>query len=129
MKRYPANFPTDTPHNYPTAEVKELFTAILKLKTTDEAARFFRDLLTMAEITEFANRWQMVKLLIKGYSYATIAQKLKVSTATVTRVAHWFYQGMNGYKLVANRLFTGNLTKSSKKSFKLRGKYSFLKRP
>lgn len=129
MKRYPVNFPADTPRTYPTAEVKELFAAILKLKTLDEAAKFFRDLLTMAEITEFANRWQMVKLLIEGNSYAAIAQKLKVSTATVTRVAHWFYQGMDGYKLIAKRLFTANLAKSPKKSFKLRGKYTLLKRP
>lgn len=106
MKRFKSEpFPTDTPRSYPTGKVRELFAAILKLKTVDEAAKFFRDLLTMAEITEFANRWQMVKLLVKGESYATIAQKLKVSTATVTRVAHWLKNGFGGYRLIAKRVF------------------------
>lgn len=98
-------FPTHTPLNYPTPEMKELFKAILALKNEKEAAKFFRDLLTMPEIKEFANRWQMVKMLVQGKSYLEIANKLKVSTTTVTRTAHWFSKGFGGYKLVAKRLF------------------------
>lgn len=97
--------PTETPSSYPTPSTEELFKAILALKDKEEAKKFFRDLLTMAELTEFANRWQIVKLLARGHSYLTIAQKLKVSTATVTRVAHWFYSGMGGYQSVAARFF------------------------
>jgi TrpR-related protein YerC/YecD len=94
---------TDT---YPSPEMKELFEAILKLKTRDEAARFFRDLLTVAELSEFANRWQMVKHLVEGkLSYAEIAKKLNTSTTTVTRVSHWLHHGMGGYKTVAERVF------------------------
>ncbi|MEK7129956.1 MAG: YerC/YecD family TrpR-related protein [Patescibacteria group bacterium] len=106
MARFKADrFPTYTPKSYPSKEAKELYTAILKLKTVDEAAKFFRDLLTMPEITEFANRWQIVKLLYRGVSYASIAKKLKVSTTTVTRVAYWLRSGMGGYKLLADRMF------------------------
>lgn len=91
---------------YPTTPEKELFKAILTLANDKEAANFFRDLLTMAEIKEFANRWQMVKMLYQGASYMTIAQTLKTSTATVTRVAHWLHHGEGGYKVVGDRLFT-----------------------
>lgn len=98
-------FPTDTPSSYPTKEMKELFVAIAQLKSTQEAAKFFRDLLTMPEIREFTNRWQMVKMLYQGQSYLTIAKKLKVSTATVTRVAHWLKNGFGGYKTIADRVF------------------------
>lgn len=91
---------------YPTNEMKELFDAILSLKNETEAKNFFRDLLTMAEIKEFANRWQTVKLLIRHESYADIAKKLNVSTATVTRVAHWLKHGFGGYKAIAKRLLT-----------------------
>jgi TrpR-related protein YerC/YecD len=98
-------FPTDTPASYPTPAHKELFEAILSLKNTQEAANFFRDLLTSAEINEFANRWQIVKLLTQRKSYLTIAQKLNVSTTTVTRVAHWFQNGMGGYRTIVDRLF------------------------
>lgn len=91
--------------SYPTPSMKELFKAILQIKSTDEAARFFRDLLTIAELTEFANRWQAAKLLDQGKSYTEIAQELGMSTATVTRVAHWLHHGMGGYKAVADRMF------------------------
>lgn len=93
------------PPSYPTPPTKELFEATLKVKSADEAARFFRDLLTIAELKEFANRWQVVKLLYQGLTYESIAKRLMISTATVTRVAHWLYHGMGGYKAVADRTF------------------------
>lgn len=105
MRKFKSNpFPTDTPSSYPTSAMKELFGVIASLKSTGEAAKFFRDLLTMAEIREFTNRWQMVKLLYRGDSYISIANKLKVSTSTVTRVAHWLKNGFGGYKLIADRI-------------------------
>lgn len=91
---------------YPTSEMIELFEAILSLKNKDEAKNFFRDLLTPAELKEFANRWQIVKLLSQKKSYADIAKTLNVSTATVTRVAHWLKKGMGGYASIASRRFT-----------------------
>ena len=95
---------TTTPKTYPTKENKELFEAILALKTMDESTKFFRDLLTMAELQEFTNRWQAVKLLIKRKSYLEISQKLKISTATVTRVAFWLKSGLGGYQLIVDRI-------------------------
>ncbi len=124
MNKFKADpFPTDTPATYPTKKMQELFQAILELRSIDEATNFFRDLLTMAEITEFVNRWQMVKLLSQGTSYMEIAEKLKVSTATVTRVAHWLHNGMGGYKLIAQRMYPKPFKDAPKpKPFKLRGK-------
>lgn len=91
---------------YPSADMEELFEAIASIKDRKEAARFFRDLLTIAEITEFTNRWQMVKYLAEGkLSYADIAKKLHTSTTTVTRVSHWLRHGTGGYKAVAERMF------------------------
>ena len=90
---------------YPTKEMKELFGAIEELRSTNETENFFRDLLTIPELIEFANRWQMVKRLVKGDPYLQIANELHVSTTTVARVAHWLKNGMGGYKSVASRLF------------------------
>lgn len=89
---------------YPTSRHTELFEAILALKNTDEAKNFFRDLLTMPELNEFANRWQVVKLLIQKKSYSDISKKLGVSTATITRVAQWLTNGLGGYRLIADRI-------------------------
>ena len=106
MKRPRMEKFAQTPETYPSAEIKELYNAIVNITSEKEASAFFRDLLTMAEINEFASRWQMVKLLYQGYSYAQIAKKLNTSTTKVTRVAYWLHHGMGGYKSVADRLFT-----------------------
>ncbi len=86
--------------------MQELFDAILRLRNKKEATQFFRDLLTVAELKEFTNRWQMVKMINKGIPYTSIAKKLKVSTATVTRVAYWLHKGFGGYKTIATRIFS-----------------------
>lgn len=90
---------------YPTPAMRALFSAILELKNEQEASTFFRDLLTITELKEFANRWQAVRMLVQRKSYIEISEKLGMSTATVTRVAHWLNNGKGGYKVVANRLF------------------------
>lgn len=86
-----------------TKEMNELFTAILKLKTTDECRKFFRDIATLSELKALSERLQVVKQVNKNVPYRTIAQKTGSSTATITRVAHWLHHGMGGYKLVLDR--------------------------
>ena len=88
--------------NYKPKNDRERFLikSFLKLKTEQEVANFLRDLLTIKEIEELANRLEMARLLKQGMSYKTIAKKLKVSTTTVTRVAHWLFRGCGGYQKV-----------------------------
>lgn len=80
-----------------------LFGAILKLKTLDEARRFFRDLLTAKELVEFDQRWKVARMLAKRVSYTTIAQKTGMSSTTIARVHKWLKRGMGGYKLMLER--------------------------
>ena len=82
----------------------DLFRAILKLRTTEEAESFFRDLLTLEELEEAAKRWQVAQLVKEGIPYREIADEVGVSTATVTRVAHWLNSGTGGYRLLLSRL-------------------------
>ena len=79
---------------------KFLAKSFLKLKTEQEVDNYLRDLLTIKEIEEFANRLEMARLLKQGMSYKAIAKKLKVSTTTVTRTAHWLFHGCGGYEKV-----------------------------
>lgn len=85
-------------------KAEELFTAILKLKTPDEAKRFFRDLLTEPEIREFANRWQAAQMLDQGVSYSKISKATGLSSTTIARISRWLFRGMNGYALMLKRL-------------------------
>lgn len=90
---------------YPTPQMTELVRAIMSLKNETEANNFFRDLFTIGELEEFANRWQIVKLLINKVSYAEIAKKLNTSTTTVTRIAQWLKRGTGGFSTISKRQF------------------------
>lgn len=83
---------------------KLLVKALSSLKTEAEMGALLRDMLTLAEIEEFANRLTIVKLLSEGLPYLEIAKKVGTSTTTVTRVAHWLYNGCGGYQAILKRL-------------------------
>ncbi len=81
----------------------ELVDAALTLRTRDEAARFLRDLCTLAELEALAHRWQIVRLLEQGLPYVEIAERVHTSTATVTRVSQWLRHGAGGYAIALER--------------------------
>ena len=51
--------------DWKTDDVKALFEAILRLETRDETERFFRDLCTLNELRDMAQRWAVVRMLDK----------------------------------------------------------------
>ena len=85
-------------------EMKELFEAILQLEDAQECRNFFRDLCTFGELSAMSERLQVVKQIKNKVPYRKIADMTGASTATITRVAHWFHHGMGGYKLVLGRI-------------------------
>lgn len=85
-------------------QLLRLYKAVLKLKTTDECERFFRDLCTINELRDLAQRWELVLMLDDEIPYREIEAKTGASTATITRVAHWLKHGEKGFRLVLNRL-------------------------
>ena len=95
-------------------KTNSLFTAILSLESIKEAECFFRDLCTTDEIKEMRDRFEIANLVNDKIPYRTIATKLKTSTATVSRVAAWFNNGMGGYKSVINKLHHSNPSKLRK---------------
>jgi len=92
---------TDT---WQTREVDSLIDAILSLEDRGEAARFLRDLCTLGEIHDMAQRWAVVRLLDDGLHYAEISKRTGASTATITRIASWLRHGEGGYRLILDRL-------------------------
>ena len=83
----------------------DLSTALASLKTSEEAARFLRDLCTPAEIREFEGRWAAAQMLAGGdKSYRDIAANIGTSTTTVTRVARFLKdEPHQGYALIIQR--------------------------
>ena len=58
-----------------TPDVEALFDAILQLDDIEETERFFRDLCTLAELRDMAQRWAVVRLLDGGLHYAEISRR------------------------------------------------------
>ena len=87
-----------------TKDVAALLKAILSLKNEKECWKFLRDLLTEAEMKEFANRWKVARMLDKKVPYEKIEKETGMSSTTIARVQKWLINGKGGYKLILKRL-------------------------
>ncbi len=90
--------------NWRTKKLKNLIRAISSLKDERDSLNFFRDLCTIDELEEMAQRWEIAQLLNKKQSYRGIAEKVGVSTTTVARIAQWLDHGEGGYKAALDTL-------------------------
>jgi len=93
-----------------TPETEALVEAILRLDDRDDAIRFLRDLCTLGELHDLAQRWAVVRLLDAGMHYAEISRRTGASTATITRIASWLNHGEGGYRRMLERMKTGDGT-------------------
>ena len=87
-----------------TPDAEALIDAILLLDDADDAQRFFRDLCTIGELRDMAQRWAVVRLLDAGMHYADISRRTGASTATITRIASWLNHGEGGYRRMLERV-------------------------
>ncbi len=78
--------------------VDDLLAAIVALPDTGAAGRFLRDLCTIRELHDMAQRWQVAQLLATGRHYGDISRETGASTATITRIAQWLNHGTGGYR-------------------------------
>jgi TrpR-related protein YerC/YecD len=90
--------------DWKTDDVAALFSAILRLETPDETERFFRDLCTLKELRDIAQRWAVARMLDAGMHYAEISRTTGASTATITRIASWLNHGEGGYRAMLDKL-------------------------
>jgi TrpR-related protein YerC/YecD len=97
----PAHEPAHAVEDIPGLD--DLADALLTMRTRDECRRFLRDLCTLGELEALAHRWQIARLLEQGNSYLEISDRVRTSTATVTRVAHWLRHGAGGYTIALER--------------------------
>jgi TrpR-related protein YerC/YecD len=90
--------------DWKTDDVEALFNAIRSLETLDETEHFFRDLCTLNELRDIAQRWAVVRTLDAGMHYAEISRTTGASTATITRIASWLNHGEGGYRAMLDKL-------------------------
>ena len=87
-----------------TPDAEALFNAILRLESPQEAEAFFRDLCTLNELHDMAQRWAVARLLDSGKHYTEISRETGASTATITRIASWLHHGEGGYQAMLDKL-------------------------
>ena len=85
-------------------DMKELYKAVLCLKSVEECGNFFEDLCTVSEIQEMSKRFYAAKLLSDGRIYSDIAEETGLSTATISRVNRCLKYGSDGYVTALKRL-------------------------
>jgi len=81
----------------------DLLDAIVALPHRESAALFMRDLCTLKELHDMAQRWRVVQLLHQGRHYGEISRETGASTATITRIAQWLRHGAGGYREALER--------------------------
>ncbi len=87
-----------------TSDLDALLDVVLRLDDRDDALRFLRDLCTVGELHDLAQRWAVVRMLDAGLHYADISRRSGASTATITRIASWLHHGEGGYRAQLERL-------------------------
>ncbi len=66
--------------------VERLMEAIMTLETVEECFCFFSDLCTSEELTKFARRIQIAKMISSGYTYRRILKETNASNITISRL-------------------------------------------
>ena len=89
---------------FKSKENDELFRAILALESNEECYRFFEDIMTIKELKEISQRWEVAGMLNAGKTYNEIAAKTNASAATISRVNKCLVYGADGYKSILARL-------------------------
>ena len=76
---------------------KKLLVATLrKIKSSKDLSIFLDDLLTEEEVLDLAQRIKIAKLILDGKTYDEIAEKVKTSTSTVSKIGQIIKYGKGG---------------------------------
>src|SRR3954452_11477212 len=87
-----------------TPDMEALLDVVVRLEDPEEVAVFLRDLCTLGDLRDLAQRWAVVRLLHQGLHYAEISKRTGASTATITRIASWLNHGEGGYQAMLAKL-------------------------
>ena len=81
----------------------ELYAALVKLETVEEAEKFLDDLCTIKELEAMSQRLRAAKMLLAGKTYNEIVEETEISSATLARVSKCVRYGDGGYKSVLEK--------------------------
>jgi TrpR-related protein YerC/YecD len=83
--------------------IQNLFSAFIEVEGLDEIKEFLNDLCSVDELKEFANRWNVAKLLNDKISYTQITEQTGMSSTTIARISKCLNRENSGYKTILNK--------------------------
>lgn len=86
--------------SFDISKYDNLFRAVIKLNTLEDARKFFEDACTIKELEAISQRVDVAELLSDGKNYQDVSRLTGASTATISRVSKCLNYGAGGYKLV-----------------------------
>jgi TrpR-related protein YerC/YecD len=89
-------------------ELYRLYRALTCVSSTTQAAALLKDICTIAEVNEMAQRLEVALLLDAGESYLSIQEKTGSSPTTIARVSRSLNYGPGGYRSVIDALKSVN---------------------
>ena len=90
-------------NKHPSAEMHDLFAAILRLESVEECAAFFEDICTIRELQDISQRLKVACMLDEGKNYKEISDVTGASTATISRVNRCLNYGSGGYRAILDK--------------------------
>lgn len=84
-------------YKYNSKEINQLIEELVGIRDKNKMLDFLQGILTPKELLEIPKRLEIVKLLKKGVQHQSIAQKLHVGVATVTRGSREIQKGRFRY--------------------------------
>ncbi len=95
--------------------VGEFFEIVSQLKNKQEVIDFFVGILFPSESLMIARRIQIAKLIVEGYNYREIKERLKVSSQTIGMVYKWLHERDEAYKIIIKK-YLKKIAKQKKKN-------------
>ncbi|MBR2342872.1 MAG: TrpR-like protein YerC/YecD [Clostridia bacterium] len=86
--------------NFSLEMFDNFFEAVLRLRSIEDARRFFEDVCTVKELEAMSQRVKVASLLRAGRNYQEVSRESGASTATISRVNKCLMYGSGGYDLV-----------------------------
>ncbi len=84
-------------------DFKELYKAILSLKSEDDCRMFFEDICTIKELETMSQRLEVAKMLLDKKTFNEIVSATGASTTTISRVNRCLNYGDGGYRKVLEK--------------------------
>jgi TrpR-related protein YerC/YecD len=84
-------------------QLDELYEALTKVETKEEAKLFLDDLLSKNELKALSGRIHSAKMFLEGKTYMEVIEETEISSATLARVSKCVKNG-KGYSRILKKL-------------------------